>query len=236
MNEEIRALLPEARPSKLFRYQCLGRGEADIGETTEKALEGSHLLTGYRVHRPYVEVKVWCDEARLPEAKPYLDRLDRALAPWIAARGDEDLGVALVQELARYDEVEILDCVTGGMLARRLGDALAARNLVHAGAEAPNDRIHLVSDWSSPADPREWVESALEAADADPETLTLAAAGFGPDGSWTVGMSAGSKTRVETLRLPFHSQGSNPRTERNRAYVTEMLLKHWSEWLRSGVN
>ena len=114
----LRQALPNPDPVRLLTWQCLGKSEAELGEITEKALEGSGLKTGYRAHRPFVEIKVWCPEKLLSQMQPALEALEKAIAPWIHARQGEDLGVRFIQ--STHSQVLIKDFSTGGVLAARL--------------------------------------------------------------------------------------------------------------------
>lgn len=219
----VRARVPAAKPRKLLTWQCIGKSEAELGELTERALAGSGLATGYRAHRPYVEIKVWVADEELAAKRAYLEALDQAIGPWIATRQGEDLGALLLTELARATEIEVVDAATGGILAERLGAWL--RKPENA-AQAAN--VTMATEWVSPASPREWVEGVL--AEADPESLTLAIAGFTEQGEWALGLREGDRMRSEPLASPFR----RPEVlDRARIHATELALKRWREWLRS---
>ena len=100
ISAQLEAEVPETKPLKLLTWQCIGKSEAELGEITERELAGSGLQIGYRAHRPYVEIKVWCAGSLLKEKRPYFEKLEHAIAPWVAARNGEDLAQTLVSLLA----------------------------------------------------------------------------------------------------------------------------------------
>jgi molybdenum cofactor synthesis domain-containing protein len=228
---QVRAQVPGLKPLHLLTWQCIGKSEAELGEITERALAGSGLPTGYRAHRPYVEVKVWCPQDLSAEEmrakKTAIDALDRAIGPWVATRQGADLAARLLKLCARTEELEIADSLSGGILAERLG--LLLREPSHA---AQADSVIVTTEWLVPADPLSWVEQALS--DADPTTITLAIAGFTDQGDWAFGLcQEGGAKRAESLRTPYRGAEL---LDRSRRYAVELALKRWSEWLESGVN
>ncbi len=81
LDDSIRAHARILTRRTLKTWQLIGKSEAAVGEIVERALAGSGLLTGYRAHRPFIEVKVWCEEARLTQAAPWFAKLDAAARP-----------------------------------------------------------------------------------------------------------------------------------------------------------
>lgn len=111
---------PDPDPVDLRLWQTLGKSEAAIGEITEGALQGSGLQTGYRVHLPYVEVKVWVPRSRAESSRLSLEALDRALEPWTVAKDNEDVAELFLRALERLPgEVVVHDALTPGLIADR---------------------------------------------------------------------------------------------------------------------
>jgi molybdenum cofactor synthesis domain-containing protein len=233
----VRAAAPDARPERLHRWQCLGRSEAELGELTEKILEGSGLRTGYRAHRPYIEIKVWSGS---DAAAPWIAKLEDALRPWIACRGDEDLADRLLSQLERSEEIAILDCATGGLLVERIG-----RRLREPRWEQVAPAVTLATEWCESSSPLEWVNGILESADEG--SLTLALAGFAESGQWALGLRDGARTRAEVVQSPYSERQlqrptlagtmkSRKLLDRSRPFAAEMAIKLWSEWLSQSMN
>lgn len=119
-------LVPPEDHLELHTWQCLGQGESWLAEKVEAALEGSQLAHGYRVHMPYVEIKIWCKPAQLPAAQPYFDKLEKALGTFLVKRGGGTLRDNFVaQVLAHLQEhptqnFHIVDLMTKGLLAQKI--------------------------------------------------------------------------------------------------------------------
>ncbi len=124
--KELIALLPARSPTRLMTWQCLGKSEAELGEIVESAVKGASLKTGYRVHRPYVEVKIWADEPLSASAQAGLEKLEEAIAPWMLVRGDTDLAQAFLECAKQLQALDwhFWDGSTQGILVERFAGAL----------------------------------------------------------------------------------------------------------------
>jgi len=226
---QVRALTPHLKPLKLLTWQCIGKSEAELGEITERALAGSLLKTGYRAHRPYVEIKVWCADEDMRTKEAYFQTLDRALAPWVATRQGEDLAAKLLALLTRAEEVEVADACSGGILAERLGALL--REPSHA---SQADSIIVTTEWMMPSDPEHWIRQVLTETDnsTSSSTVTLAIAGLGAKGEWAFGLREGALIKVEAGLSPYRRMEL---LDRSRRFAVEFALKRWCEWLSSSI-
>lgn len=221
IEKQLLEIHPHLEKSTLFRWQCLGKSEADLGEITEKALSGSRLKTGYRVHRPFVEVKVWCPEKEVTQVQKWLQALDRALAPWVMTRNDEDLADQLLLKLQGFSEIQILDYGTGGLLAARLGSQL--KKPEH---QAILDQISLLTQWNESRDPQTQAESQPP---TESDCLTLIFSGFQENGDCAVGFHWGNQHLHQKIENPYRSKEF---FERTRHFALEMALKIWADWVR----
>lgn len=205
----LRPLFPERAPMILHRWQCLGLGEGTLGEIVEAAVAGeAGLITGYRAHAPYIEVKLWIPAER--DAAPILARVEAAIGEWIVLREDEDAAARLLAVLPE-GPVRVIDGATGGLLAARLRESLAgtAAGLV------------IENRWPLPSEPQAAMAWLAEA-DAG---VTLVVGGI-QDKSWSLGLRRSEQLKFELFQLPW----AGP-PERGYRYVCEMaLLKGW-EWL-----
>jgi molybdenum cofactor synthesis domain-containing protein len=225
--DQIADELPEGiEPLKLLTWECLGKSEAELGEITEKAVAGSGLQTGYRAHRPYVEVKLWVPESQLASHERWIQQLDAAIRPWVVAKNGEDLGRQFVQLIQRADEIDVLDACSAGFLMERLGPLLRSQS----GRDAARN-MTLVTEWDAVPSPTDWVSRVLS--EADDEALTLAIAGISLTGEWALGLKEYGRVHQETLQSPW----KDPELiERTRAYTVEFALKKWRDWLLQGIS
>jgi nicotinamide-nucleotide amidase len=112
---------PDPDPIQLLLWQTLGQSESAIGEITEEALRGSGLQTGYRVHLPYVEVKVWVPQSRAERSGDFVSALDQALRPWTITKGDQDVAELFLCALQGLSgDLVIQDALTHGLIAERV--------------------------------------------------------------------------------------------------------------------
>lgn len=218
---QIRKRIPERHPVKLFTWQCMGKSEAELGEITESILKGSGLQTGYRAHRPYVEIKVWCPEDQIVEKSPWIEKLENAISPWIITQQGEDLAERLIQKLKRAESIEIYDSGTGGNLCQRL--ALLLKQPQHRDL---SQRVSFVTEWQNLENAEEWISKILN--EADEETLTLAVGGFSTDGKGAIGMREENQLYRGSIVSPYLKL---EHVERTQAYTVEIALKQWSTWL-----
>lgn len=220
--ESLRSRLPSGQALELHTWQCLGKSEAEVGELTERALQGSGLQIGYRAHRPFVEVKLWIPSSRSADRKHWCDRVEAALGPWIATRGGEDLAKTFLKGLAGQPEIELWDLSSAGILAERLGGVLRRISML----ERPEVRI-LTELKPMDAPPESEVRTLLTSSECDGPSFALA----GPDssGKWALGMrSERGEIRIETEASPW--KVSPESIDRVQRYVVERALLVWSRW------
>jgi molybdenum cofactor synthesis domain-containing protein len=122
---ELGAWLAQQSPGlkkQLYTWQCLGKSEAELGEMTERVLAGSGLITGYRAHRPYIEIKVWADLPVSPYQVQKISELEQTLMPWLVQGPGEMAPLEqFFQALeARKWALLVSDSTPRGLFAERL--------------------------------------------------------------------------------------------------------------------
>jgi molybdenum cofactor synthesis domain-containing protein len=222
----LKEAAPDIRPLRLFTWQCMRKSEAELGEITETTLAGSGLQTGYRAHRPFVEVKVWCPEHAIEEKKIWIQKLEQALKPWIMTRQGEDLAATLLKKIQRAESAELIDSASGGLIQQRLSKLLISP-LYSTQAET----ITLITEWGPHEDPHSWVTEILE--HADEESMTLVLAGITPGGQGSIGL----REHNRIYQQEFQSMYKKPEwIDRMRSEMTEIALKCWCDWLDISTN
>lgn len=106
-------------------WDTIGLPESVIAARSEQALEGCRFEKGYRVHLPYVEVKLSYHRSEQEEARPWVEKLDRALAPDTALRDGQTAIDLVTGRLARFAAVTVVDQVSEGFLWGRWAPALS---------------------------------------------------------------------------------------------------------------
>ncbi len=204
-NKSIHAMLeariPESAREDLKILRCLGKGESDLAELTEKVMSGSGLRLGYRAHTPYVEIKVWIPRIGRENAQSYLDLLERELHPWIVNHDDEDLAETFLQKLGEKSALWF-DAATGGLLTERFAALMRDRN---------PPQVLTVWEESTPAET--WVQEKLQN-----QNQTFAVAPDAENRFWVVGCKISGQISIEKISPPFVY---NLRSDRGRKYITE---------------
>ena len=83
ISQQLEVLCKDLDPYVTYSWDCQNAGESEIAFRTEAALQGCSLTKGYRVHKPYVEVKLSFYKSQLKEATPFIKALDETLATYI---------------------------------------------------------------------------------------------------------------------------------------------------------
>jgi nicotinamide-nucleotide amidase len=60
-------------------WKCVGFGESEVSHRVEIALKGCNLTKGYRVHAPFVEVKLTYYKSKEKEALPWIQKVEEAI-------------------------------------------------------------------------------------------------------------------------------------------------------------
>lgn len=107
-----------------YSWDTIGFGESDVAHMTELCLDGIQIEKGYRVHLPYVEVKVTCLESQLAALKPAIDRLDETLRSITVTRNGEDVPDLLAKKLTTVKRLQVQDSLSGSAIVNRLAPAL----------------------------------------------------------------------------------------------------------------
>ncbi|MNK07482.1 Nicotinamide-nucleotide amidohydrolase PncC [compost metagenome] len=121
------------------KWDTLGVGESDIAVIAEEILEGVSVEKGYRVHLPYVEVKLSFLRSRENEMQPYVDRLTEAFRPHLYSRDGEDVAQIFAKKLSGIHSLSVVDEVTGQFLVNRLMPSLR-KYMTHNMWSFTNDR------------------------------------------------------------------------------------------------
>lgn len=106
-------------------WDTLGHGESEIAFRYEAALKGCTFEKGYRVHMPYVEVKLTYRKSQSAEANLWIEKVETALAGLVVSRNGEDVAKAFIHILKSYPRILISDFASKGYLFRRLGEKIA---------------------------------------------------------------------------------------------------------------
>ncbi len=105
-------------------WDTLGLGESDVATIVEDVLKGVEVVKGYRVHLPYVEVKLSFHRSNEAKMQSAVDRVTEALASCTICTDGDDVATMFAKELQNVQSVAIVDSVTGQFLLNRLSPEL----------------------------------------------------------------------------------------------------------------
>ena len=104
-------------------WDTMGMGESDVADLVETTLKGrpnsDTFEIGYRVHLPYVEVKLSYLETEASKWQPYITAVDAALKKITITTDFTDLASVISDRIKKFD-FTFYDYVTGGYLQNRL--------------------------------------------------------------------------------------------------------------------
>jgi molybdenum cofactor synthesis domain-containing protein len=103
-----------------YSWDTIGLGESDISHITEECLKGVEVEKGYRVHMPYVEVKMSFLESQKPALLPWVEKVDEALRPMTVVRNGDDIATMFAQKLSCVSKIHVVDSLSGQILLNRL--------------------------------------------------------------------------------------------------------------------
>ena len=128
----------------LWRWRVFGVSESDIAMKLDEAVKGFDCETGYRVHQPYLDVKLFMVES--PESERAQQEIQQAAAPHIICQAHETASRALADYLTtNKTPLWIIDEVTQGLLQSRIVTPHTHPH-VHFVTSPPNEEslcIHL---------------------------------------------------------------------------------------------
>lgn len=106
-------------------WDTIGLGESDVAFLTEQALEGrpEGLEVGYRVHLPYVEVKLSFISSQENIWSSWVKKVESALSNITVARDFVDIGTLCRNKITHLD-FTFYDFVSAGYLHSRLSNEL----------------------------------------------------------------------------------------------------------------
>ena len=215
---ELESTIPETARLRLLRLDCIGKTEAEIAEITETALQGSGLKLGYRIHRPYVEVKVWAPYVLAKETEKKIEELKIKLGEALISQDGHDVVKSLLEILrpTQFTKIHLVDACTAGMLSERFGPWIR--------------QLHRSIHVETRAAPIEASDSALkDLLRTGQGDLVLAIAGLHRSGSWGIGLIKDGISRT-SLFPPRPHFAEN--LDRHRRYAVERAAVEWQNWVQ----
>lgn len=194
---------PDLDPWITRIWETMGQGESTIAEKVEEALQGCGYEKGYRVHVPFVEVKLSFPRSQEDEALKWIAAVEKAIAPFTVLRDGDEGAELLAQELSRFPKIRLQDAVSEGYLWHRL-----------TGPSRDLWKKHAL-EWSNRIEPRE-------------DGLILKLEPWGPRQA-RASIERGGIRRSEILTSPYKALLMR---ERETQVFAELALLFWARELR----
>ncbi|MEZ0393148.1 MAG: competence/damage-inducible protein A [Pseudobdellovibrionaceae bacterium] len=201
MREKMATLDPEITRS----WDTLGFGESDVADRVEEALKGCPFEKGYRVHMPFVEVKLTYRKSQSTDAQKWILSLEKAIGSITPLRDGENAAEILTAVLSEGPEIFICDEIPGSFLLQRL--------FPFCRQWLKNKKFNFVT---SPLDLPQ-----------DPQVLCLFLKEDGP-GFGRAGFKWKGQSRQQNFVSPYKSSLLR---EREQQFYAEMALIFWMKEL-----
>ncbi|WP_413584825.1 competence/damage-inducible protein A [Bdellovibrio sp. HCB274] len=179
-------------------WDTIGMGESDVATLVEQALANVNVEKGYRVHLPYVEVKMSFYKSQEEKMRVHVERVTEALRHITVTRDQQDVPLMLSLALKSYSSVGVLDSATGQFLINRL--------------------MPVMRDFMTE---KPWSFSSHA---VDPEAQVRLSITPKGEHSVVVGVERGKKKFYTTITAPYKAM---PMRERRAQYFAEMAMVFW---------
>ena len=204
----IASMAPGEKSQTPRRWRCLGLSESKLGEIVEESLKNSALVTGYRSHLPYIDIKVWVPESRQKDFETnWRPKLETDIGQWLVGRDNDDAAETFRQNCPLATPIYILDRATQGYISQR----------IFSESLQPGCQVTvLTTDYGTPMPPvAEGCIVATVSANIETGAWLLSLTGSGPH-----------KSLNDQSRYKSKIHG-----ERLRAYIGEKTLLTLTQWL-----
>lgn len=124
-------IMQQMNPKKSQHLQtwiCLGAPESEVAHVVESII-GDSLEIGYRLHKPYVEVKLWLPENPTSDIQRRIEMMESKLKPWLVERSIENIRKRFHQKISHNDFVFVVDQLTTGLFLEKLKEGHTSDNL-----------------------------------------------------------------------------------------------------------
>lgn len=224
MNPELEGRVPLHARKVTKMWRMIGKGESHLAELITPVVDGHDVGVAYRVHAPYVELKVSFPASEAARHAPLCDQLTTLLRPWLFETDKEDTPSQLVALLATYPSVAVIDMATQGHLAAMLTDQL--REI------AATRDILVQTQWRAAQKPPK--DAVTDALDKAPRfALVLAVAGVDVSGNWTLGWRVGGQSFLADYAAPFKHTVHRSRTLKA---IAALAAKSWHAALSAAAS
>jgi nicotinamide-nucleotide amidase len=187
-------------------WDTMGLGESDVADLVEAALKNAPVEIGYRVHMPFVEVKITYPRSQEAQAQTWKKSLEKAIGSITILRDGTDAAQSVAEKLIAFPNILVCDSLPGSFLMTRM--------FPFSKALLKESKLNFLSRLEIPH-----LSSDL--------ILTLET---DSPGNAQASVSYKGQRRVQSFQSPYKSALLK---EREFQYFTEMALIFWMNELSS---
>jgi nicotinamide-nucleotide amidase len=129
-------------------WDVIGLGENQVAHIVESSLKGFQGDVGYRVHQPFVELKLSFYQSQIKHAQSYIDLAETLLAFATVARDGQDISLQFCKIIQQAPHMTIVDEVTDGrwlmQLAPHMKSILSKCEFTYS-----KKQVNPVAGWSA---------------------------------------------------------------------------------------
>lgn len=238
MKLDLEKIIPKNSLQKTLSWDTIGVGESEVAEKIESLRvnhpELSSIDIGYRVHLPYVEVKMTFHLNREKELSPLILSIEDRLSSITVLKNGTDVAETLAEKLLQFKHIQFEDKIEGSFLLRRLFPFLKPHLKKRSFSFQPNftsDNINLNSMIES---------SLIKEINPDPHSMSkiiLRVEEIAKDlkysGQGYLEILSEENKIIQCHQFEIESPYVQPlMREREQQYFAEMTMLNWLKVLR----
>ena len=133
---------------KLSTWICFGAPESEIANLGEKTI-GETLEVGFRLQKPYVEVKVWLPETPSDIQRSCIKDMEKQLSPWMVSRSVAEIRQKFYKSIQNFKIIEVSDYLSHGLFLDRIKEGPKLETLHYKCFDLPQSRYFTEQEISA---------------------------------------------------------------------------------------
>ena len=188
----IQIELTPKKHKKLYTWVCLGVPESEVAHKTENVL-GDFFEKGFRVHKPYVEIKVWAPLELSKKQKTLFSKLEETIKDHFVGYNILEIRKNFHERLKHYNAIHILDYLSSGLFLEKLNEDFQTQQIHYQCFGKKSFRYFTENE----------VQNFMDQRDSDPKKALL---GLFPKSERSVFISFNGEIQtIELVRYPVDS-------------------------------
>ncbi|MCB0348375.1 MAG: competence/damage-inducible protein A [Bdellovibrionales bacterium] len=117
MHDKLRGI--SLNKIQLERFQIIGFPESEVSARAQELLKGSPFSAEYRIHQPFIELRVDVNPANSNQWEPYAKKIEEEFKGFIVGKGNVDKAKEFIEKI-KDKKVLFVDAASHGYLGERL--------------------------------------------------------------------------------------------------------------------